>query len=819
MEEPQVKTMERCAPGWPGAEPHWTSSAKCGVGTSLQATSRVWFTLGRGILNEIYCPEVDRACVRDMGFLVADGLDFFSDEKCDTRQQVETLAEGVPAWRLTNQCDRYRIEKEIVTDPRLDVVLQRTRFVERDGKDNLHLYLLLAPHLCDGGAENTAWIDNVSGQQILFASRNSQALALACSAPFRHCSAGFVGESDGWQNLRQHKRLTAEYTRAENGNVALIAEIDVAACGGEFVLALGFDSHPLGAAHHARASLLDGFDAACEEYVSAWQKWLDGLHPVRLDGETPRLYKLSAAVLRTHQAKKFPGGSDASLSIPWGEVRGDQDRGGYHLAWPRDLVEIAGGLLALGKTEEAKRVLRFLTVTQKEDGSWPQNMWISGKPNWHGIQMDETALPILFAARAVRDKLIDQHDLKWVRVMVSKALRFIVTHGPATEQDRWENTGGYSPYTLATEIAALVEGADIVQANDSLGANYLRETADSWNDSIERWCYVSGTPLAAKAEVEGHYIRIAPQGDKEPAIESLLSIKGRAGGSELPARDIVSPDALALVRFGLRAPDDIRIRNTLRVIDSLLKIETPFGPCWHRYNGDTYGEHSAGAPFDGSGIGRAWPLLTGERAHFELAAGNRKEAQRLLGAMAAFSSDGGMIPEQIWDNSDIPDRHLFFGKPSGSAMPLAWAHAEYVKLFRSLADGTINDMPQATRQRYLIDKTQSAHSTWRFSDQIESIERGKNLRIELLEPARIHWRTEFSNEDREIETKDSKLGIHFADLLNESFHQAQEIVFSFYRENTGKQKDREFRVQVSGARPRERRRQFAVVKSIYETTR
>ena len=797
--ETQVRTKQKCAPGGPGAEPRWTSSAKSAVGTAVQATSRVWFTLGRGILNEIYYPEIDRACVRDMGFLVTDGSAFFSEEKCDTTHHVETIAEGVPAWRITNQCDRYRIEKEIVTDPRLDVVLQRTRFVELSGDNDLRLYLLLAPHLCDGGAGNTAWIDTVSGQEILFACRDADALALACSAPFRHCSAGFVGESDGWQDLRQHKHLTVEYTRAENGNVALIAEIDVAACGGEFVLALGLDSDPLGAAHHARASLLDGFDAASYEYVSAWQKWLNGLRPVRVNCQEQRLYKLSAAVLRTHQAKKFPGGSDASLSIPWGEARGDKDRGGYHLAWPRDLVEIAGGLLALGKTEEAGRVLRFLAVTQKEDGSWPQNMWISGKPNWNGKQMDETALPVLFAARAVRENLINERELNWVRPMVGKALRYIVTHGPVTEQDRWENTAGYSPYTLATEIAALVEGADIVEPHDKSGANFLRETADSWNDSIERWCYVSGTRLAAKAGVEAYYVRITPPGDRGPSIENPFLITGSAGGSDLPASDIFRPDALALVRFGLRAPDDVRICNTVRVIDFLLQIKTPSGPCWHRYNQDRYGEHSDGAPFDGAGIGRAWPLLTGERAHYELAAGNRTEAQRLLAAMTAFTGDGGMIPEQIWDAADIPQRHLFFGKPSGSAMPLAWAHAEYVKLCRSLADGTINDLPPVAQQRYLVDKKQSVYSIWRFSDQIESIERGKNLRVQVREPARVHWKID--NSESATETRDSTLGIHYADLCTTEFGSANEIVLTFYWHRRGKWEGRDFRIRANGELP------------------
>src|SRR5581483_885282 len=165
----------------------------------------------------------------------------------------------------------------------------------------------------------------------------------------------------------------------------------------------------------------------------------------------------------------------------------------------------------------------------------------------------------------------------------------------------------------------------------------------------------------------------------------FVPIKNRPPGEDgRPASQIVSPDALALVRFGLRAPDDPRIRDTVRVIDALLRVDLPAGPCWRRYNGDGYGEHEDGAAFDGTGVGRPRPLLTGERAHYELAAGDRAAAARLLAALEGFASDGHLIPEQVWDAPDVPERELYRGRPSGSAMPLAWAHAEHVKLLRSL---------------------------------------------------------------------------------------------------------------------------------------
>jgi len=792
-----MRTSNRNAPGAPGIEPRWTSSAKSGVGTATQPASQVWFTVSHGILNEIYWPEVDRACTRDMGFIVTDGKEFFSEEKRHTKHKVEYLANDVPAFRLTNECEegRYRIEKEIITDPRLDVLLLRTRFVAlKEGE--LFLYVLLAPHLNEGGANNTAWVGETWGQRFLFAERHGNALALACSAPFLNCSAGYVGISDGWQDLHQHKRMEWSYPRANNGNVALVAQIDLKNCGGEFTVALGFDSTPVGAAHHARASLLDGFAASREEYLRGWQEWQKNLRtPAGRHEGAFDYYRISTAVLHTHQAKKFPGGIVASLSVPWGFAKGDADRGGYHMVWVRDLAQVTGGLLAAGAAHSAAQVLRYLAVTQEANGCWPQNMWVAGAGFWRGKQMDECAFPILLTATALRKKLIDPAELEHLGPMVRKALSYIVQRGPATEQDRWEEVGGYSPYTIAVEIAALIEGAELMP--DPEIANYLRETADAWNDSLERWTYATGTELAKRVGVEGYYVRIAPQsGDGASPVAGQIEMKNVAEKTVVPAASIISIDALALVRFGLRAADDPRMINTVRVIDSLLKIETPHGPCWHRYNHDGYGEHADGSPFDGTGIGRAWPLLTGERAHYELAAGRDEEARRLMQAMEAFSSDGGMIPEQIWDSPDIPERSLFFGRPSGSGMPLVWAHAEYIKLSCSLRERKVFDMPPAPAERYLKKKTQPMFESWRFNDKIQSLSKGKNLRIEVLAPARLHWSADNWKTMHDTETHDTKLGVHIINLTREQLASDGKLVFTFYWTKSKRWEGRNFDISL-----------------------
>lgn len=797
------------APGSPGIHPRWTSSAKTGVGTALNTSSQVWFTLSHGILNEIYYPHLDQACTRDLGMIVTDGKDFFSEEKRQTEKKIETLAQGVPAYRLTNTCQegRYRIQKEILTDPVREVVLQQTTFTPLNGKlDDYHLYALLAPHLGNQGAENTAWLGNYKGFPMLFAERDGIALALACSVPWLKRSAGFVGFSDGWQDLNQHKLLNWSYDRADNGNVALTGEVDLATCQGNFLLALGFGSNSIEAGQQVLASLLNGFEAARSDYLQEWQEWNHNLLPLSLDDHPSKeknVYATSMAVLRSHASKHIVGGLIASLSIPWGNDKGDGNLGGYHLVWPRDLVESAGGLLAAGALEDARQVLYYLQVTQEADGHWPQNMWLNGQPYWNGVQMDETALPILLVDLARREKALQQTDLTRLWPMVRRAASYVVQNGPVSQQDRWEEDPGYSPFTLAVEIAALLVAADLAELNnEESSAQYLRETADVWNEGIERWIYYSGSDLANQCGVEGYYVRIAPPDEADAAtpLQGFVPIKNRPPGeSSEPAAQIISPDALALVRFGLRAADDPRILNTVRLIDKLLKVNTPKGPLWHRYNDDGYGEHLDGSPFDGTGIGRGWPLLTGERAHYELANGNNEEALKLLHALENFSATVGLLPEQIWDKPDIPKEGLSFGEPSGSAMPLVWAHAEYVKLRRSIVDGQIFDLPPQTVNRYLSGKVSSPYAIWRFNHKCRSFPSGKTLRIELPFNATIHWSSDNWQTQHISKTIDTKLGIYKTDLKTAKLSVGTRIDFNFESEKAGEHDGKSFSVIVEKA--------------------
>jgi glucoamylase len=776
------------APGKPGNPARWTSSAKTGVGTALSNKSHVWFTLSHGICNEIYFPRIDQACVRDMGLIVTDGADYFSEEKRDTRSRIHWLADGVPAFGLVNVCrhGRYRIEKQVVTDPYRDTVLQQVHFVAQHGAlTDYHLYVLLAPHLGNHGDGNTAWVGEYEGTPLLFAQRNGTALALACSAPWTRRSVGYVGSSDGWQDLRAHRQMTWEYSRAEHGNVALTAEIDLAGSQGDCVLALGFGTTPEIAAQNVIASLHDGFDRAKRHYIAGWQAWANTHVSQQASEHRPDdLFQPSLAVLRTHESKTAPGALIASLSIPWGSSKGDDDLGGYHLVWSRDMVETAGGLLAASAHEDVRRVLSYLQATQQSDGHWAQNMWLDGSPYWDGIQMDETALPILLLDLAHREKALAEADVARFWPMVRQAASYLARNGPVSPQDRWEEDPGYSPFTTGAEIAALLAAADLADLNHAAPiATYLREIADVWHTSIDRWMYASGTDWCRKYDVKGYYVRIAPAiaGDGVSRFQEHVHVKNvRAAEDTLSARHLVSPDALALVRFGLRAATDPRILDTTKVIDALLKVETPCGPIWHRYNDDGYGEHEDGTPFDGTGIGRGWPLLTGERGHYELAAGRVENARQLLVAMESFANQGGLISEQVWDSPDIPEHELHFGRPSGSAMPLVWAHAEYLKLRRSLHDGRVFDMPPQTVQRYLVDKTVSPCLVWRFNHKLRSIPAGKTLRIETMSPAVIHWSADDWSTVQDAPTHDVGLGIHIADLTTLSLPAGKQIKFTFY---------------------------------------
>jgi glucoamylase len=406
------------------------------------------------------------------------------------------------------------------------------------------------------------------------------------------------------------------------------------------------------------------------------------------------------------------------------------------------------------------------------------------------VQLDEVAFPVLLAA------LLAEHDALGgieVRDMVQRALGFIVRNGPATEQDRWEEDAGVNTFTLAVSIAALVAGAGLVEP---AAREFVLALADDWNSRIESYTAVYGSALARRLGVAGYYVRVAPPAIfcDDRALQRSVPIKNRAEGAAPAAEEQVSTDALQLVRFGLRRADDPLVCDTVKVIDALLRVDTPSGPAWRRYNGDGYGEHDDGAPFDGSGGGRPWPLLTGERGHYELAAG--RDPLPYLEAMSAMTGRCGLIPEQVWDTDPIAERQLVPGKPSGSAMPLVWAHAEFIKLVASRSQGYPTDRPQAVWERYGGKRPRPAGALWMPRFPVTAITAGQALTLCLGAAARVRFGLDGWQGIAEATTVPGGLGLHVVDLPTAALRTGQRVDFALYWVDAAAWDARDYAVQV-----------------------
>src|SRR5580658_4599695 len=766
--------------GAPGAEPRWTSARKDAVGMAYSAASRIWYTISHGILNEIYFPTIDRPQTRDMEFLLTDGRTFVHEEKRDLKRIFEYIDADASAVRLTNSDPdgRYKIIKEVIADPHHAVVLMRVR-VEGDERllSRMKAYAMLAPHLDVGGAGNSGFVMDLAGKRVLLASKNGLSLVMAASCGFSRASCGYVGSSDGWQDLMNNFTMDWEFGSAPNGNIALTGEIDISVQR-EFVVAIS-----LGEGHHAALTAALGavttpFDDSLKRFIQQWHRAAtpDGLKGAAQDAG--RLLQISQNVILSHEDKYYSGAFIASASIPWGQHKSDDDVGGYQLVWTRDMVQSATALLACGRVDTARRALVYLACTQKPDGSFAQNFWINGTPYWGGIQLDEVAFPIILAWRLWKLDGLGDFD---VFPFVERAAGFLVRHAPVTQQERWEEAAGYSPSTLAAVISSLICAADLVRAKGSeLLAQFLEQHADWIESHLEDWTVTNnGTLLPG---VPRHYVRIRPPQPGDPyasegCADQTVRINNRGPGEqiEFEARNVVDGGFLELVRYGVRRADDPLIVDSLKVIDHVLKVETPVGPCWRRYNHDGYGQRHDGGPYLGWGQGRAWPLLTGERAHYELAAGH--DVVPLIKALEGFSSQGGMLPEQIWDAPDIPEAGMKLGKFTGAAMPLVWAHAEYVKLLRSVTDGNVFDCISTVAQRYKGGKRPTPIEVFRLNRQLRSIVAGRKLRVLADDHFTVVWTVD---DWRTVHTKESAtVGYagHFADLETEA-GKAGKVIFT-----------------------------------------
>lgn len=787
--------------GAPGIEPRWTSSAKEGLGTAYHTSCHLWFTLSHGIVNEIYYPHVDQPNIRDFQYLISDGTDFCHEEKRDLDHQIEYPEKDCLYYRVinTDRQGRYRLVKHILTDPHRSVLLIHTKveILDENLKGKLHIYALLAPHLRGYGSGNSGWCSKVGGHGLMQAVRGDAHLVTGCSTGFIKRSAGYVGTSDGWTDLMDNYQMDWEFRAARNGNIALTGEINVPGSN-EFTIGIALGGSNQSTITKLLQSLADPFDIHSVAYIRQWQRAApDPEYQYNaFTSDDGHIYRLSRCILLAHEDKNFEGAIVASMSIPWGEAKDDNDIGGYHLVWTRDMVQSATALLASGHTSTPLRALIWLAAMQRPDGSFPQNSWINGRAYWTNYQLDEIAAPILLAWR------MHSHGASLglfdPGVLIYRGAGYLIRHGPVTAQERWEENSGYSPSTLATVIASLVCAAEFANMeNESETATFILMYADWLNSHLEEWTVTNHGELVEG--IERYYIRINPCDPSFPDPDanpdtSVLNIAN--GGGTYPARNIIGCDFLHLVRFGIRAADDPLIKASVSVIDKLLRQELPQGPCWRRYNHDSYGQKDDGNPFDGTGTGRSWPILTGERGHYELASGN--DPRPYIQAMENFANAGGMLTEQLWDVGDLPDKRMRSGQPTGSAMPLCWAHAEYISLVRSFHDNVCYDRVEPAFRRYVKDRIESSYEIWSFRHQIKHMPQGKILRLILSDNADIVWTSDHWIHTGTIHPMRNKLlNLWYADLPSKDLSSGSVAEYTFYWRDGHKWEGRNYTVSVN----------------------
>jgi len=789
------------APGGPGIPPRWTRGAKDAVGTAYAVSSRVWYTLANGVITEVYYPTIDTPQIRDIQYLVSDGETFFHDERRNMRTQLSCLETEALGFEVTNRDaeGRYSIEKQIIGDPHLSCLLIHTRFnIAPEWQGRLHLYVLCAPHLQIGGMHNNGEVVEARGRRFLMAYRDNVYLAIAAGLPFSRLSCGYVGVNDGWTDLAHNFHMDWTYDSALDGNIALTAEIDLTR-GTEFTLGMGFGHTRHNASAMVYQSLSIPFDASLRSFNDQWER-TSKRFALRdnIAEHDSALFERSVNLLLAHEDKIYPGAMIASLSIPWGEDKGDDDLGGYHLVWTRDMVMGASALLAVGDTATPLRALVYLAITQREDGGFYQNFWIDGRPYWKGMQLDEVSFPIILAWRLWKADGLGRFD---PYVTVQRACNFLIRNGPATAQDRWEEAGGYSPSTLASNIAGLICAAEFMEARgDRHTADFVRTYADFLESHIESWTVTKQGTLVPG--ITRHYIRINPAvssqgacGDEHPDIGELVLANQPPGApSVYPAKDIVDAGFLELVRFGIRKPGDPLIEQSLKVIDAVLKVDTPNGPCWKRYNHDGYGQRDDGSSFLGWGVGRPWPLLTLERATYELFAG--RDVDLYLRTVKNFSTGIGLIPEQIWDAPDIPRAHMFFGQATGSANPLVWAHADYVKLLRSVADGKIFDSIDPVAERYRNDRPRPIIEVWKMNRQVKCVPMGGLLRIQAASAFVLYWSDDEWVTQRDTASTPTSIGLEYVDIPVAPSQRAP-IRFTFYWPQQSQWQGADYRVAIT----------------------
>jgi glucoamylase len=719
----------------------WAPSNNTMQGTAASSASNVWFTGHDGVVSSVFYPTADMPNSTVLEFLVGNSAHTWVDEEqYDTVSQTKLYDNHSLAWITTNTAKNktYQIKKIIYTDPTRNSLIQQVTFTALKGSlaDYL-LYIYYHPAMHDQGDIDYGFTQTYDGRTMLMSTDASgdYASALAATIPFQEgmLSSGFYKFNDGLTDLKGTTNcgndkcpdytMNYGYTSASRGNIAQMGlfdlsndgEIDLTTSNSitfKLVLSFGQNVDHVRATTHAEQTLeatLDDNADLLRTYTSQWNSFDDSLKPPATLGATRAIqrarkqeYYLAANVLKASQ-DKTTGAFVAGLGDPWGASNGDSDTDGYHMVIMRDMYEIASALIVAGDTADPQRALLWaFNNEQQKDGHFPHSVDLAGNIHDPGILMNEQAYPIMLAWKL---QLTDYADYTQ---HIKPAADYIVAHGPTTPEDRWAEggVGGYSPATIADEISALVCAADIANANgDTASQQRYLNTADNYEKNVVKWTYTTNGQLG-----NGHYfLRLTPNGN--PNNGDTIALANNGGAHD--ERDIVDMSFLELVNQGILPADSPYITSSLTAVDTTIGEVIKGYHYWHRYSYDSYGEHQDGSDFDGSGIGRLWPLLTGERGVYTVAA--KGDADGYLSAMMAAANTSGMIPEQIWGNgapAGYPP-----GTPTKSMNPYNWSMAEYIILFFSMSQHKVVDMIPLTYERYAAHPNTSTTKSANKSNQ------------------------------------------------------------------------------------------------------
>ncbi|BBN81262.1 glucan 14-alpha-glucosidase Cga [Pseudoalteromonas sp. A25] len=768
------------APGVPGDKPYWAYSGKTGIGTSYEAyvdgqysdkaitgpVSKVWFSIAKGMVTETMFGLIHQAQLKDMQFVVtgidANGNAFSVAESNPSEFEISVDylhkdAEGRPlslAYKVLSKdkLGRFELEKHIFTDPDGQSLFVRAQ-IKTSLDTPVQAYVSANPYINNNGVNDFAKVT----EQGLVAYEGDNYLTLQAVGGFEEASVGFTGQSDNFAALMNTQQLEQTYTATgeQSGNVSLLGRLGEVKGSAHFDMVLSFGKSQKASAEQARKTLSKGYQTVLDAYngkgdAIGWEDYLSSLKPMsrltQYSADQGKLLHTSAMVLKAQEDKSYAGALIASLSNPWGDtVPAIEGSTGYKAVWVRDFYQVAMAFMAMGDTQTAKTAFEYLEKVQVTDstpgnngdtGWFLQKTHVDGELEWVGVQLDQTAMPIMLAWKLHQANVLDDEELSfWYSKMLKPAADFLVHGGtakilwndtqitpPATQQERWEEQNGYSPSTTAAVIVGLVTASDIAKRSGDVAAaaRYL-EVAQQYDKQVEALMFTSEGVLKEQAQsqaADGQYFFRIGQDSNPNSDSKINSNNGREGMNK---KAIIDGGFLELVRYGVRSADAPSILATLpeyedeSMVDNLrVKYSFTFEghngtyPGYRRYGNDGYGEdevtgtnYAQGGKNTPGQRGRVWPFFTGERGHYEIASAvqnnhlSKNKVQQIkqtyVKGMELFANEGMMLPEQVWDNVGVNPRGYKFGQGTNSATPLAWTHAEYVKLIRSLADKQVWD--------------------------------------------------------------------------------------------------------------------------------